>query len=169
MLEVALVLDDRDDALAEPGHADAWREWLRISNALNLRQQPTWITALSAVKADGHRRQPAAVPTGGPAGQAGSADPGAGIPPDWADLRARTIPGPERQFLDELIRLRTVPLPELGLEAADGIPIDFAWPGLQIAVCLDLPDDDRRVLESDGWRLLPADPQAIADALNGAA
>ncbi len=49
-----------------PGHADAWREWLRISNALNLRQQPTWITALSAVIADGHRRQPAVAPAGGP-------------------------------------------------------------------------------------------------------
>jgi len=169
MLEVALVLDDRDDALAEPGHADAWREWLRISNALNLRQQPTRITALSAVTADGHRRQPATAPAGGPVGRAGSADPGAGVPADWADLRARTIPGPERQLLDELIRLRTVPLPEIGLEAADGIPIDFAWPGLRIAVCLDLPEYDRRVLESDGWRLLPADPRAIADALNGAA
>ena len=155
--------------LAEPGHPSAWREWLRISNALNLRQQPTWITALSAVTEDDHRRQPAAAPAGGPADRAGSADPGAGVPADWADLRARTIPGPERQFLDELIRLRTVPLPELGLEAADGIPIDFAWPGPNLAVCIDLDDDDRQVMESAGWRVLPDDPDAIAAAIHGAA
>ena len=52
-LETALVIDDRAEHLAdkEPA-ADGWREWLRISNALNLREQPTIITAIT----DGKRR-----------------------------------------------------------------------------------------------------------------
>ncbi len=53
--EMALVVDDRTDHLADKDQAaDGWREWLRISNALNLREQPTIITALSDV--DGSSR-----------------------------------------------------------------------------------------------------------------
>ena len=48
---MALVVDDRTDHLADKDHAaDGWREWLRISNALNLREQPTIITALTDVE-----------------------------------------------------------------------------------------------------------------------
>jgi hypothetical protein len=37
-MEVALVIDDRTDELADKDQAaDGWREWLRISNALVLR------------------------------------------------------------------------------------------------------------------------------------
>ena len=47
-LEVALVLDDRAEELAgQDQAADGWREWLRISNALNLREQPTIVTAVT--------------------------------------------------------------------------------------------------------------------------
>ena len=42
------MVDDRTDHLADKDQAaDGWREWLRISNALNLREQPTIITALT--------------------------------------------------------------------------------------------------------------------------
>ena len=52
-LEMALVVDDRTDHLADKDQAaDGWREWLRISNALNLREQPTVITALTDAEAE---------------------------------------------------------------------------------------------------------------------
>ena len=154
-VEMALVLDDRDDTLAESQHADAWREWLRISNALILREQPTSITALSAIALG--------IPPQQPSAPAGSSE---GMPADWAALRAMALPGREQRLVDALF-LKSVTLPEAGLEAGDGIPIDFAWPGAHIAVCLELTEDDRHVLESEGWHVLPDDPEAIADALDG--
>ena len=57
VLEMALVVDDRTDASRDKDHAaDGWREWLRISNALNLREQPTIITALTDVDAEAGTR-----------------------------------------------------------------------------------------------------------------
>ena len=42
------MIDDRTEKLADKDQAaDGWREWLRISNALNLREQPTIVTALT--------------------------------------------------------------------------------------------------------------------------
>ena len=53
-MEVALVIDDRTEKLADKDQAaDGWREWLRISNALNLREQPTIITALTEASGQG--------------------------------------------------------------------------------------------------------------------
>ena len=54
VLEVALVIDDRTENLADKDQAaDGWREWLRISNALNLREQPTIVTALTEASDQG--------------------------------------------------------------------------------------------------------------------
>ena len=54
---MALVVDDRTDHLADKDQAaDGWREWLRISNALNLREQPTIITALTDVDTEAGTR-----------------------------------------------------------------------------------------------------------------
>ena len=156
VLEVALVLDDRDEALHAPGHADAWRQWLRISNALNLRGQPTSIAAVTDVLTQPAAARPA--PVSG-VGQA--------LPPDWQELRHLTLEGPERSFLEELFRLGPVPLPVLGHETDGGVPIDFAWPDRHIAVCFD--EGDGQAAQSDGWDCLPPNPAAVAAALKGAA
>ena len=56
-MEVALVIDDRTENLADKDQAaDGWREWLRISNALNLREQPTIITAITEAERRRARR-----------------------------------------------------------------------------------------------------------------
>ncbi|MEK8226464.1 hypothetical protein NKG05_10890 [Oerskovia sp. M15] len=44
--EVALVLDDAVGTLGEQ-HREAWREWLRLANLLNLRVAPTVVTTRS--------------------------------------------------------------------------------------------------------------------------
>ena len=74
-LEVALVIDDRTEKLADKDQAaDGWREWLRISNALNLREQPTIVTALTDASVQGvadHAKH-GTVP-----------DKDAALPPEW--------------------------------------------------------------------------------------
>ncbi len=60
-----------------------------------------------------------------------------------------------------------MPVPELGFETEDGTPIDLAWPELRIAVDLDGDEATRQELVAAGWTWVPADPDAIAAALDG--
>jgi ATP-dependent helicase YprA (DUF1998 family) len=157
VLELALVVDDRGEILSDGHHADAWREWLRISNALNLREQPTLIVAVTEVLTQ-------AVPHPAKATAAGG---GEGLPKEWQAIQELTLEGKERSFIEGLAQLESVPFPVVGYETESGIPIDFAWPDARIAVCFD--EDEGHELESEGWRWLPADPAAVAAALSGGA
>jgi hypothetical protein len=159
VLELALVVDDRDEVLREGHHADAWREWLRISNALNLREQPTWIAAVTEVLADTVPRAAKAPPAGG----------GEGLPPEWQAIRELALEGAERSFVEGLARLGSIPVPAVGYETDGGIPIDFAWPDMHLAVRLELDEDGQHELESAGWHWVLADPAAVAAALSGGA
>jgi hypothetical protein len=174
-IETALVVDDRSESLAdkEPG-ADDWREWLRISNALNLREQPTSITTITAedTGALGDQARHAPVPPDGLGGLDGVV-----LSPSWQAVRDLAMSGPERLFIEELARRSaraatgSIPTPVVGHEADGGIPIDFAWPDERIAVFLDLDtldSDDRRDLESNRWRVFTNDPDAILAALREA-
>jgi hypothetical protein len=57
----------------------------------------------------------------------------------------------------------------VGYETDDGIPIDFAWPDMHLAVRLEPAEDDQNELESAGWHWVRADPAAVAAALSGGA
>jgi hypothetical protein len=165
-IEVALLVDDRTEQLADKDQAaNGWREWLRISNALNLREQPTIITALTDVitgAVAGHAK-PQTVP-----------DVNVGMMSNWKDSYDQAMDR-ERSFLEELMRLavhageQQIPAPSVGYEADRGIPIDFAWLDTNIAVCLDLDADDRHVLELAGWRVFGDEPDAVFAALREAA
>ena len=178
LIETALVIDDRTESLAdrEP-RADSWREWLRISNALNLREQPTVITTAIS-ESTGAAENQAKHATVRPDGVDLDGRDGAALSPSWQAVRDLTISGAERLFIEELARLdaragaEAIPAPVVGHEADGGIPIDFAWPDARIAVFLDLDAldaDDRRVLESNRWRVLANDADAILAALKEAA
>jgi ATP-dependent helicase YprA (DUF1998 family) len=169
LIEVALVVDDRIEQLAGQDQvADGWREWLRISNALNLREQPTIIIALSEV-ATGTMADHAKPRT------VRDTEFDFALSAEWQFARDLATSGAERAFIDQFARHthrdagQSIPVPVVGFEAEDGIPIDFAWPDPKIAVCLDLDDDDRRVLELAGWRVFPDDPDAVFAALREAA
>ncbi len=155
LMELALVIDDREQAILEDGHDDAWREWLRISNALNLREQPTLIPSVSEALSRG-------VPgTAQPSGDAGQA-----MPAPWQAIRELAVEGRERRLVERFASYESLPVPMLGYETLTGTPIDIAWPDERIAVCLD--HDFRADLESDGWRVFSDDdPSAIATALSG--
>jgi ATP-dependent helicase YprA (DUF1998 family) len=169
LIETALVLDDRTESLADQDRAAAgWHEWLRISNALNLREQPTVITTVTEAvgEAGTGQTKPALVPLD-------DLD-GAALSPEWQAIRDLALSGPERVFIETLARRAAlsalVPVPVVGYETRDsGIPIDFAWPDAQIAICLDLDPDDQRELESEGWHVFPDDADAALAALREAA
>jgi hypothetical protein len=166
-LEVTLVIDDRTEKLADRDQtADGWREWLRISNALNLREQPTGVMAVTEASVQGaldHAKH-GPVPDNAPA-----------LPPEWQLAHDSTISSAEQTFVVKLARYATrdtaqsIAIPVVGYEAENGIPLDFAWPDERIAVCLDLDAEERRVLEMAGWRVFPDDPDAVFAALREAA
>jgi ATP-dependent helicase YprA (DUF1998 family) len=166
-VEVALVIDDRAENLADKDQAaDGWREWLRISNALNLRDQPTIVTAITEASVHGVPDQ---------AKHGNGPDKGVDLPPGWQSAYNLASNGAERVFLEELVRCAGsefaagwLATPVVGQEE-DGIPIDFAWPDRRIAVCLDLSPDEQRDLESAGWRVFPDDPDGVFIALREAA
>jgi hypothetical protein len=167
---MALVVDERTDHLADKDQAaDGWREWLRISNALNLREQPTVITALTDAEA---------------AAGADHAKPrivrdiefDLVLDGEWQSAHDLTASVAEQAFVENLARLvqrdpeERVRGPVVGYEAADGIPVDFAWPDKKIAVCLDIDAGDRQVLELAKWRVFDGDdPDAVLEALRKAA
>jgi ATP-dependent helicase YprA (DUF1998 family) len=164
-MEVALVIDDRTEQLvSQEQTAGGWREWLRIANALNLREQPTAITTFSDVSGHGAPEQVKHVPV----------RDAAALVPD--ELRAAHEDGTvaERAFIEEFARLAAgepIPAPTVGyeVEEVDRLPVDLAWPDVKIAVLLDLDPDAKRDLVLAGWRVFPDDPDAVLAALRKAA
>lgn len=159
MVHAALVLDDREQAL-DAAHADAWRLWLQLSNAMSLRDWPTVITTSSRV--DSPVR---ALGTPAPAGSDGLPD---GVDGNWASAYESAAPGAERDLIRQLAVHGGLEAPLIGVEGPQGIPIDICWPQLHIAVDLyDMPDEDRVDLSSAGWHVVQPDPEVIVAALTG--
>ena len=152
-VHAALVLDDRESVL-DAGHAEAWREWLRLSNALALRDWPTVVTTTGLAA----KPEPVATPSTGPE-----------LASEWQEIFDQAAPGVEQDLVAELARAGGLPLPEVGAEGPDGIPIDLSWPELQIAVAMPpMPAEDRDDLVAAGWRLVEPRVDVIVTALAGA-
>lgn len=147
--EFALVLDDRDEALAAVGFDRAWRLWLHLSNIVG------WRADMSGVEITTSSRLITAAATSSAAAAASSA-PSADLPAAWAAL-AEFATAAERSVIDRLAAA-SVTLPEIGVEAAGGIPISFAWPNARVAIALGMQDGETESLEADGWTLI--DPQS---------
>lgn len=149
--DAALVIDDRTISVAQDDFGDAWRTWLQWSNVLGIRPpgSHTFIGALTEVLAE---------PTQGndEASEPASAE--------WATLLtdARDT---EHPLLTELSAIDGVPLPVLGHEVGDGIPLAICWPDRRLAVDLELTDEDRPQLAELDWALVAPNAAAIAAAL----
>ena len=140
-VEVALMLDDRQTALGKD-HRSAWREWLRLSNALNLRSRPTTIgvyTSMHEAAATAH------------------------VPPEWQALLAQAT-GPERELV-RILAEHGVEKPVLGHETAGGIPITISWPNRAIALDVEFVEDEKSELVGEGWTLISSDIDEIMTAL----
>ena len=94
----------------------------------------------------------------------GAAD--AALTPEWLDVQQEL--GAEAGFSPEFfVRLAGagLPVPDVGEELGQGIPVDLSWPRQRVAVLLDATADDVRDLAAEGWTLVDADPQRIIDAV----
>jgi len=150
-LGVAAVLDDRPGQLDEV-HADAWREWLRLSNALALREWPTIITTLSRTE---QAPVPAPAPTDRP-----------DLIAEWSAVWQDAAEGLERDLVVALASHTGLATPVIGDEGPDGIMLDMAWTDRKSVVDVrGMPEQDRADLEAAGWTVLPPDADTIASRL----
>ena len=140
LVRVAVVLDDRPASLSGT-HADGWRWWLRLSNALALRDWPTVITTTTLV---GAGVDVAPTPT---------AD--GDLTPAWLQVVRDARMGVERETVRALAAAPGVAVPVLGFEGPEGIPVDIAWPQARLAIAVDgMPEADRDDLRAAGWTVL---------------
>jgi hypothetical protein len=146
---VAALLDDRDDRLGE-AHKPAWQEWLRISNLLNLRQQPARIVAYSQALG----------------AEASTTEEGVELAGEWGDLYRDAVEQDERDLLAGLAAA-DVPVPVLGHEV-DGLPLAISWPAQRIVVELGLEPEDQAELVSEGWTVVTPDLTEIRNQLTAA-
>ena len=153
--EVALVLDDRIKAVSAPHFKDAWQQWLKFGNLLSPRElsDGAHILALSD-SGTSPKTSPITLPA-----------TSENIPNQWAPL-FENASSAEKTLLVELSALAGIPLPELGLEIGDGIPVNFAWSEFKVAVLLEPLADDVTDLQSLGWRVVRPNTDDILDALS---
>lgn len=147
---VAVVLDDSPTALAHPDFREAWRMWLRLSNLLAMRTLAAEITTTSL----------AAESKTAPIGPVDFVFPAA-----WTIVLDQAT-DEEKLFARELYELG-LPVPAIGIESDDGIPIGFAWLEAQVAVALDWDDADKNDLAAAGWTVLDADADLVLAAVSG--
>lgn len=149
--DTALVLDDRIVALSQDDFGVAWRTWLQWSNVLGICPPGSrpFIGALSEVLAA------AAQPDD---------DTEVQFPAAWTALLAGATDA-ELSLLTELAAVQGVPLPALGAEVGDGVPLAISWPDRRLAVDLELIDEDRTQLADLGWKLFAPDAALITQAL----
>ena len=162
VIETALVIDDRNP-LGVPEHA--WREWLRMSNALILRGWPTAVSSVRLVEFERATSEGIAVrETPEPASE-GSADDA--LPGAWQDLAEQAIDEEERGVLGRLAAAGIQALPEMGAEAVDGISLDISWKAPKVAILLShTPEGERDELVAAGWTVLEPGDEGLVAALN---
>lgn len=87
------------------------------------------------------------------------------VPVEWSAAMARAETPAEQEFLVTLAQATGIPLPEVGVEVADGIPVAFAWPDERVVVLMDAEPADRNDLERAGWMVVEAQASALRLAL----
>lgn len=149
--DAALVLDDRPTAVAQDDFGVAWRIWLRWSNLIGVRPPalPTFIGALSELSAGTAQEQ-----LTGPAPVSAA----------WESHLASATEA-ERPLLTALSGIAGMPIPTVGAEVGEGIPLAISWPDQLLAVDVGLTDEDHSELVMLGWSLLEPDASVIAEAL----
>ncbi|GAA0628967.1 DEAD/DEAH box helicase [Sporichthya brevicatena] len=141
---VVLSLDDRTHQLGADGAKEAWREWLRLSNLLNLRTPPAHITTRTLLESGA---EPATETT---------TTLTVTIPPPWKNLYDSATDA-ER---DAILRMASDPritVPEQGLETDDGIALGLAWPAQRVVSDAGMSEEDLADLEKHRWTVWRTD------------
>ncbi|MFE5339959.1 DEAD/DEAH box helicase [Isoptericola sp. NPDC056578] len=166
--EIAVVLDDSAEAL---GHEQktAWREWLRLSNLLNFRDDlPVRITTRSLVTG---LAATTAQPSAAEAEEASRIETALrsalDAHPAWQEVDALATEA-EHALLVEILDVAQlgVAAPTIGDEVGDGVPLSLSWPALKVTVRSDdLDEATVGLLVAEGWTVLDPDAAAIRAAL----
>jgi hypothetical protein len=157
-LEISVVLDDSADVLGDEHRSD-WREWLHLANLLNFATIPVAVTTRSALVGAAPIETPVVV------GHETSSAVEAALEGAWGAALAVAI-DEERSLVLGLAEAGDIPVPELGEEHGDGIPLSLAWPDHKIAVEFGgLAEDDRHNLEVDGWVFYPPVVTVVHEAV----
>jgi ATP-dependent helicase YprA (DUF1998 family) len=146
-VRAVLAIDDRDGVVGDDVHLSAWRDWLALSNVLQLLEPGSLhATSLTALPTDPSSLAPVS------------------ISPAWREVAASF----EGALADLVRSLATtgVAVPEAGLEVAEGEhSIDLAWAERHLAV-VDSEDPERdEWLIAHGWTVVPAQEQQVRAAL----
>jgi ATP-dependent helicase YprA (DUF1998 family) len=152
-VELAAVLDDRPEALTDPDHRKAWRTWLAILNASNLRVSRTVVTALSLV-----------TDQIGVAAATPRSTTRFDLSHEWQTVLELAQGEEEEGSVLHALAEAGVPVPELGAEVEDGIPLDLSWPTAKVVFDLSLDPDTRHELERAGWSVV-SDAESARAAL----
>ena len=153
-VEMAIILDNRESALSKTDNG-GWRAWLRLANLTGLRTAPTSIRTLSQIEL-GVKAAPVEVEM-----SMGTAD----FTSEWASAITLAYSPVEMDFVRTLAESTGLPVPQVGFETADGIPVPVAWVDQRIAADVNLSDEDRVDLISTGWLIIEASADAVRRAL----
>ncbi|TFB76849.1 DEAD/DEAH box helicase [Cryobacterium glaciale] len=152
-VEMGIILDNRGSALAKEDNG-GWRAWLRLANLTGLRTAPTTIRALTQVEV-GVKAVPATSPP------LGATD----FTSEWTAAITLAYSALEQEFVRSLADTPGIPVPQVGFETEDGIPVPVAWIDQRIAADVNLSDEDRADLTSSGWLVIEASIDAVQHAL----
>ena len=86
-----------------------------------------------------------------------------GLPPEWHEVYESALPD-ERALLRELA-IAGVPVPTVGHETTEGLPLPVSWPEFRVALSEGLTDDDMVELSEAGWTLVDHDAADVVDAI----
>lgn len=153
-VEMAIILDDRESALAKADNG-GWRAWLRLANLTGLRTALTNIRTLSQVEV-GVKAAPVEN-----ASRLGATD----FTSEWTTAITLAYSPLEKDFVRLMAESSGIPVPEVGFETSDGIPVPVAWADQRIAADVNLSDEDRIDLALAGWLVIEATIDAVRNAL----
>ncbi|MFJ9841635.1 DEAD/DEAH box helicase [Kitasatospora sp. NPDC101155] len=163
------VLDDRDEAVAEPGHRARWADWLRWSNLLQLLEGGQGIglprsfhqLALSgAGELDPHS---VALLAGALPSTSGDRE---SLPQAWAEAVEWAAESVEELLfaLAREARQRGFGAPEVGFELDDRVPqAELAWPDARTAVFFDVDERRDAAFAEAGWHVAHVETVDVAE------
>lgn len=158
--DVAVVIDDR------PGHVadiNAWREWLRISNALIFREDLAEITTVSLAE------EFADVTGGSQSVTDAAGDDDILVPQAWQEMIDDALDENESAALQALVRAGIQERPEIGEESKEGIPVDIGWQQRRVALDTGaMSEEDRQDLQTGGWTIVTLEAPNVAEELRDA-
>ena len=172
--QLAVVLDDRESAVGMQGFRDAWIAWLHLNTLLSFSARTDDVVVTTVLAAGESRGASDAALVTGPAAEPvvdfapAPGTPAAPVAIGWEHLlEDEDLMDEERAFIDELLAAGVGQPPEVGIETANGRPLNLSWPQQRIAVLLEPEAGDVEAAKDDGWTVVSVDADTVKRVLEG--